>query len=233
METRLMKVKKTTPNYHINLLQSSHGVKIETIVKSNDSPRLKLPKWVGIIFPNDSIHISLISIAMDGNCLYSSIGKALGITIIKLRKMVAQSIYLPENDSTIQFWRELHNLAVKEKNIELMTEYGHMKCIANIPLERQITKQEKKLIYREIMKSSFWGEEYTIRILEKMLNIKVLVVNGDKTSLVKPLDHEGVYQHTYIMVYLKHNHYSLISYKKQTLFSHINLPIDIKNKIIV
>ena len=233
METRLMKRLKNcniepTNVYH-NALKDQPKYKNLIMSLLDDKNRLNVVK---VFFPREPYDVCLVETKMNGDCLFSSVGKALKTSVQSLRKIVAYSILLNENQSTVQFWRELYHSFMTENNETMLNEYKHIECVSNIPLDTDLTMRDKKLVIREMMKSSFWGEEYAIRQLESMLRIKIIVLNGDIKSFSKSLKHE--YEYTpdkYVMVYLESKHYSLVSYNEQTVFTYDNLPIDIKEHI--
>jgi hypothetical protein len=195
-------------------------------------PLMKNPKWVKKIFPNNGDSISLIYVPKDGNCMFTCIGKAFDVPLLKLRALVAQSIILPDNDSTVIFWREIYRAAWIEKDVTLMHEYSQVADLNDKPLEDILTVKDKYKIHDNIMTSAFWGEEFSIRTLESLLTLRIIIINGDTNSINDAVIHDTPYGvNYYIIIYLKNKHYSLVSYNGDTRFKRTELPWDIKDQI--
>jgi hypothetical protein len=133
----------------------------------------------------------------------------------------------------------LKELEATDEDIEIM----HLKSLKDIDNLEQFKKYIKTC--------DFWGESWAIFILERILNIKLILLSqieyekikhdkkynveqliycGDETdpALVK----QGFFNPThYILVDHNGTHYQLITYKDQALFTFSQLPKIIKNAI--
>jgi len=130
-----------------------------------------------------------------------------------------------------------HDSLVEEKKVtaNILKEFKFMKGIENL-------EQFK----REIRKCNFWADTWAISTLERILNIKFIVLsseiynNGDLKNVLqcgqlndKILEQRGRFTpEFYIIVDYTGNHYKLIGYKKKMIFKFSELPYDIKNKIL-
>lgn len=123
-----------------------------------------------------------------------------------------------------------------KKNIEsLQNEYvGYMKNIKTIE------------DYREYIKTSqFWADTWAISTLEKVLNVKIIILS-EKSYNEKSLDSvlncgeanselegRGAFNPDfYIMTSYSGNHYNLITYKSKRIFTFKEIPYGIKILII-
>ena len=130
-----------------------------------------------------------------------------------------------------------HDKLVKEKNItsQILKEYKFMKGIDTLD------KFKKK-----IKTCEFWGETWAISTLERILNIKFVILssesykNGDINNILqcgqlndKILENQGVFRpEFYIMVDYTGSHYKTVSYKKKMIFKFSEIPYDIKDLIV-
>ena len=130
--------------------------------------------------------------------------------------------------------KEQHTRVINEKKITQQTlndEYKFMKDIDTLE------KFKKK-----IQTCEFWAETWALSTLERILNIKFIVLssqsfkNKDLESVLKCgqlndtiLESRGEFiPEYYIMVEYTGGHYKLIGYKKKQIFTFVELPYDIK-----
>jgi len=132
--------------------------------------------------------------------------------------------------------KELHDklIASKMVTMKLLKEYKFMKSIDNLDQFK-----------RAIRQCSFWADTWAISTLERILNIKLIVLSSEnykaedyKNVLLcgqlndKVLEQRGRFTpEFYIMVDYTGDHYKLIGYKKKMIFKFSEIPYDIKKMI--
>ena len=130
-----------------------------------------------------------------------------------------------------------HDRLVEEKRVSatILKEYKMMKGIENLDQFK-----------RTIRHCDFWADTWAISTLERMLNIKFIILSSEnyKSGDVKNvlqcgqlndtiLEQRGVFKpEFYIMVDYTGNHYKLIGYKKKLIFKFTEIPYDIKKMIV-
>ena len=129
-----------------------------------------------------------------------------------------------------------HDRLVHEKKIstQILQEYKFMKGIDTL---------EK--LKAKLRTCDFWADTWAISTLERILNIKIIVLSseiynaGDMNNVLlcgqlndSVLSNIGVFNpEFYIMVDYTGTHYKLLSYKKKMIFKFPELPYDIKDMI--
>jgi predicted NAD-dependent protein-ADP-ribosyltransferase YbiA (DUF1768 family) len=129
-----------------------------------------------------------------------------------------------------------HDKLVEEKKIstEIAKEYKFMKGIDTL---------EK--FKGKIKKCDFWADTWAISTLERVLNIKFILLssdsykNGDISNVLQCgqlndeiLQNKGIFTpEFYIIVEHTGNHYKTISYKKKMIYKFTEIPYDIKKMI--
>jgi hypothetical protein len=130
-----------------------------------------------------------------------------------------------------------YNTAKREKNLtaELLKDFTHMEGVDTLEKFRGF-----------MLTSKYWADTWAISTLERVLNIKVIILSkeayesGDVDSVLNcgqlndaELETKGTFQPDfYIMTAYTGNHYTLISYKDKRIFKYVELPYDIKIMII-
>jgi len=118
---------------------------------------------------------------------------------------------------------------------ELLSEFKIMKNIENLEQFRKIVKT-----------CEFWGDDWAINTLERILNVKIIVLSSEKYrekdfdsvlfcgNMVDPLiETTGDFKpEFYIIIEHTSNHYKLITYKKKAVFTFGELPYDLKRMIV-
>ena len=117
----------------------------------------------------------------------------------------------------------------------MFSEYEFMEGITNLAAFRKIIKT-----------CTFWAETWAISTLERVLNIKLILLSseafnhGDLSNVVQCgqfnddiLKQSGIFEpdHYIITNYLGY-HYQLIKYKDRAIFSFKEIPYDLKLKIV-
>jgi len=122
----------------------------------------------------------------------------------------------------------------RKTTTENMREFVYMKNIHSLAEYRQY-----------IMTSQFWADDGTILILEKALNMKMVIFSEQSfKGKVKDLDsvlqcalsrettEKNIQPNFYIMTSYSGNHYDLITYKHKRIFTFRDIPYDVKILII-
>ena len=132
---------------------------------------------------------------------------------------------------------ERHKQAQRELKLtkEMLKEYLYLKNVKTL-------SDFKKLINS----CEFWAETWAISTLERILNIKLIVLSsqqyttGDQNNVLqcgqlndKILEERGVFNPThYIMADYTGEHYRLITYKRRGALRYSEIPYDIKELIV-
>ena len=161
-------------------------------------------------------------------------------TISLLKKRIERSSNKKENEEMIEqakkVLEEQKRLKVEKKETkELLDEFEYM---------ADLTTLEK---FREFMLTRhYWADTWAISTLEKLLNIKVILLSeeafssGDLDSVMQcgqlndtDLETMGSFvPDFYIMTCYTGNHYKLVSYKDKHIFKFREVPYDVKIMII-
>ncbi len=132
--------------------------------------------------------------------------------------------------------KEQHDKLVEEKKItaEILKEYKFMKGVDSLEAFKS-----------KIKKCDFWADTWAISTLERILNIKFIIMssdlykNGDMKNVLQCgqlndtiLEQRGRFTpEFYIIIDHTGYHYKLIGYKKKMIFKFIEIPYDIKKMI--
>jgi predicted NAD-dependent protein-ADP-ribosyltransferase YbiA (DUF1768 family) len=165
--------------------------------------------------------------------------KALAIEYTKMKEKFSNTFdrngkkYLSEEAKKI---KAIHDKMVGEKKItaQIMGEVKFMKGIDTLE------KFKKK-----IRSCEFWAETWAISTLERVLNIKFIILSSEayKSEDIKNvlqcgqlndeyLENKGVfYPEFYIIVDYTGSHYKLVGYKKKSIFKFKEIPYDVKKLI--
>jgi len=165
--------------------------------------------------------------------------KALAIEYTKMKEKFNNTFdrnekkYLSEEAKKI---KAMHDKMIGEKKItaQIMSEVKFMKGIDTLE------KFKKK-----IRSCEFWAETWAISTLERILNIKFIILSSEayKSEDIKNvlqcgqlndeyLENKGVfYPEFYIIVDYTGSHYKLVGYKKKSIFKFKEIPYDVKKLI--
>ena len=129
-----------------------------------------------------------------------------------------------------------HDKLVEEKKVtvQMLNEYKFMKGVDSLESFKS-----------KIKKCDFWADTWAISTLERILNIKFIVMSselykaGDTKNVLQCgqlndtiLEQRGRFTpEFYIVIDHTGNHYKLIGYKKKLIFKFLEIPYDIKKMI--
>jgi len=132
--------------------------------------------------------------------------------------------------------KDQHDRLVKEKKVtaEILKEYRFMKDVTTLEQFR-----------KKIKTCEFWGETWAISTMERVLNIKFILLSkeaytsGDLNNVLqcgqlndKILEDKGQFKPDYyIILEFLGWHYTLVEYKKKMILTFKELPYDIKRMI--
>ena len=132
--------------------------------------------------------------------------------------------------------KEEHDKLVKEKKVtvQMLKEYKFMKKVDTLEAFKS-----------EIKKCDFWADTWAISTLERILNIKFIVMSselykaGDTKNVLQCgqlndtiLEQRGRFTpEFYIMIDHTGDHYKLLGYKKKMIFKFSEIPYDIKKMV--
>jgi predicted NAD-dependent protein-ADP-ribosyltransferase YbiA (DUF1768 family) len=130
-----------------------------------------------------------------------------------------------------------HDKLVEEKKVtaEILKEYKFMKGIETLEMFKS-----------KLKKSEFWADTWAISTMERLLNIKFIILSselyrsGDIKNVLQcgQLNDEVLQQRGrftpefYIIIDHVGNHYKLVGYKKKQIFKFTEIPYDIKKMIV-
>lgn len=132
--------------------------------------------------------------------------------------------------------KEQHDRLVEEKKVtaEILKEYKFMKGVDSLEAFKS-----------KIRKCEFWADTWAVSTLERILNIKFIIMssdiykNGDLKNVLQCgqlndtiLEQRGRFTpEFYIIIDHTGSHYKLIGYKKKMIFKFVEIPYDIKKMI--
>jgi len=165
--------------------------------------------------------------------------KELANEYLLYKQRITQTIDRNEQKAIIIQAKEIkaeHDRLVEEKKVSaaILKEYKFMKGIENLDQFK-----------RAIRHCDFWADTWAISTLERILNIKFIVLSSenykekDEKNVLqcgqlndKVLEQRGRFTPDfYIMVDYTGDHYKLIGYKKKLIFKFSEIPYDIKKMI--
>jgi predicted NAD-dependent protein-ADP-ribosyltransferase YbiA (DUF1768 family) len=165
--------------------------------------------------------------------------KELSLEYDKLQKVFASTLDRTERKLISESAKKVkleHDNLIKDREVsaKVLKEYKFMKGINTV---EQLKKQ--------IRTCEFWAETWAISTLERVLNIKTILLSSeayrekDLANVIQCgqlndslLENRGVFlPEYYIIEDFTGGHYKLISYKDKMIFKFSELPYDLKKKI--
>ncbi len=180
----------------------------------------------------------------QGDCLFDSIRIALQsigykYKIVDLRHAVAKRV-LDGNDNemknTIDMWIELYKQSTTGEKDLLFECFQVAEVVSKKKKTTRLTYQDRFSIYNNMMTSMFWGEETTLRTLERSLYTRFLIFylkstteDGDLKPLpMQPTSNGEIFPYdTFIVLFLNGNHYQPMSHEGKFVFLKDSLPDDV------
>jgi predicted NAD-dependent protein-ADP-ribosyltransferase YbiA (DUF1768 family)/predicted glycoside hydrolase/deacetylase ChbG (UPF0249 family) len=165
--------------------------------------------------------------------------KELNLEYDKLQKLFASTLDRTERKQISESAKKVktqHDNLVKDREVsaKIIKEYKFMKGVNTI-------EQLKK----EIQSCDFWAETWAISTLERVLNIKTILLSSeayrekDLANVIQCgqlndtlLENRGVFLPEYYVIEdFTGGHYKLVGYKDKIIFKFSELPYDLKKKI--
>jgi predicted NAD-dependent protein-ADP-ribosyltransferase YbiA (DUF1768 family) len=136
-------------------------------------------------------------------------------------------------------------LTSKNKYKELQEDIRELKNILDESLGKFSSIRTLEEFRKHIMTSSFWVDAWSIGVMERLLNFKIIILSErsyneqsfdsvvDCGEVDKKIQESGVFRPDfYIMTTFSGNHYKLITYKDKRIFKLHEVPFFIKNLVI-
>lgn len=167
-------------------------------------------------------------VPMDGDCFFSSmeyILKCLGRsndTAKNLRHHVAYSILDRSSEianRTLQNWLEIASASGLDSEIT-----AQLRHVVFLP-DKQYPPSYRSLcqLYQNMMdKNVYWADQYAMTVTEKLLQIRILIINDRNKLRSNCVSHDGEYDYRpdyFCFLRLFGSHYEPVSYLGKTLFS--------------
>ena len=167
----------------------------------------------------------------------------------KIKELEAQYISLKQKFSSTIDRNEQKLLTTQAKEVKK----EHDKLVQEKQVTTQILKEYKFMrgvdtleqFKSKIKKCEFWADTWAISTLERILNIKLIILSseaykhGDIKNVLNCgqlndsiLENKGIFTpEFYVIVEHTGNHYKTIGYKKKMIYTFNEIPYDIKNMI--
>jgi predicted NAD-dependent protein-ADP-ribosyltransferase YbiA (DUF1768 family) len=167
----------------------------------------------------------------------------------QIKELAAEYVLLKQKFTATIDRNEQKIISVEAKKIKLQ----HDKLVEEKKITAQILKEYKfmkgvdtlDLFKRKIRLCEFWADTWAISTLERILNIKFIIMsseiykNGDTKNVLQCgqlndtiLEQRGRFTpEFYIIIEHTGGHYKLIGYKKKQIFKFTEIPYDIKRLI--
>ena len=172
-----------------------------------------------------------------GDCFFDSVrtileSEGIETSVRELRKLVASSLLNVDstaaNEALLQ-WAQLYADAVREGNRDLALEYQHMDVLFRDPdttlIHFPLTKKQRIQVARELLKPTFFGEQYSISVLERTTGINLIVLAPDGTVVQQP---PKKWRQDVAFLMLNGLHYEPMQSGGQYLFEWRQLPAEVR-----
>lgn len=123
----------------------------------------------------------------NGDCFFDSVRiilKSVGVvrSVRQLRAVVAQTLADPHNraaNAALFHWAQMYSDALGSNDRELLQEFQHVSCLFDTERESipfPLSTADRKRVVRQVMQSSFYGEEYSMQVLSDRFDITFVVI---------------------------------------------------------
>lgn len=197
-----------------------------TLPTGSALPTDKNENWITKFMGGDS-NYKIIGIPGDGDCFFTTIVEAFNGTTTtytqqKLRDMLADSV--TESDFTSR--RSLYDQLKAANNTDMINEIFGPNFDAIDSLEK----------YKAFIKTKdYWADELAISRIERLVNVKFIVLSEHDNDLKCVLTDENLLQpfspEYYIITTYSGNHYELVTYESKRIFEFSDLPDALVKKI--
>lgn len=147
-----------------------------------------LPSWIPCAHPGA---YWLMETTKNGDCLFHSVHLCLKsimdtdpYTSFELRHSVANTILDIKDTQALavmETWKTLLAHAIEERDEEIVSEYKHAQSLLkDNPPFGVATRQ---VLYENMLKAdTYWGDQYAVRVLEKLLNVRFMILKKTKAT---------------------------------------------------
>ena len=205
----------------------------KVIQKITDNPtKHEINPWV-TQFMNDGKYRIYDNMIKVGDCFFASIQFAfesigLETSVTQLRRLLLSSTDIKDR---FEYYKDSYNNHKNDNN----NDYNFMTNVNELDKFKEI-----------ILTSEFWADEWAIDVIEKELNIQLIILNkhiynnnnnnSDAILLCGALPKDGGAVNNpdyYIMLSYNGNHYQTIGYDGNYIFKFSKIPDKIKDLIVV
>ena len=174
----------------------------------------------------------------DGNCFFYTVIEGMKdtrqstVTLDDMRNYLAEQA----NEDTLQYWI-LYRKEFLEMRRPIMTDStAYKKKYYEWKEETALMEGVKTLeqLRVQMRKDEWWADEWAVRLLEKYLNIKIIIINkkgintkGDKFFCGLTPNEPYVAEY-YIITLFDGLHYELIAYQGKRAFTLEDIPNELK-----
>ncbi len=179
-----------------------------------------------------------------GQCLFDSVRQILrapGADVNFLRHLVAKRVLNPKYDDCLDAWVTVY---AQMRSYTKSDDYDVMATCAQVaplfvngqPPTKPYTSEERRAVYDQMMKPSYWGHEYAISVFREELGLQLLVLYpGDFTTALCGLagtpNDEGQYPECIGFVWLEKWHYRPVQLGTNLLWSQSGLSSFIRSEL--
>lgn len=179
--------------------------------------------------------IEIHTVDEDGHCFFTSLQTILahhGVesSVPQLRSIVARTV-LNESDEhmtgVVMDWIHMYRDAVNDKNHDMLLEYAQVQDVRHPP-NTVLTPQDRRMIYHRMMTNEYWGDETAIRIIQKKLQMYIVVIDGcSGKEMWNPIE-DKTDTDCFCCMVLHGNHYEPVACEGEMIFYFHSIPEPLK-----